>query len=107
MPTYGYRCNGCGVEFERFQKMTDPPVTTCDDCGGSVKKLLYPVGIQFKGSGFYINDYARASSGGAKSSNSAKTGSESSDSGSESKSAPTKTESSTPAAESKPTPSTT
>jgi putative FmdB family regulatory protein len=95
------------VEFERFQKMTDPPVTSCDDCGGSVKKLLYPVGIQFKGSGFYVNDYARASSGGSKSSNGAKASGESSDSSSESKSEPAKTESTTPAAESKPTTTTT
>jgi putative FmdB family regulatory protein len=61
MPTYGYRCNACGTEFERFQKMTDPPVTDCE-CGatGSVKKLIFPVGIQFKGSGFYVNDYTGA-----------------------------------------------
>jgi putative FmdB family regulatory protein len=62
MPTYGYRCKDCGSEFERFQKMTDAPVTTCDSCGGAVKRLLYPVGIQFKGSGFYVND--SKSSGG-------------------------------------------
>ena len=67
MPTYGYRCKDCGTEFERFQKMTDAPVTTCDSCGGSVKRLLYPVGIQFKGSGFHVNDYTR--SGGASNSN--------------------------------------
>ena len=61
MPTYGYRCTACGTEFERFQKMSDPPVTDCD-CGatGTVKKLIFPVGIQFKGSGFYVNDYTGA-----------------------------------------------
>jgi putative FmdB family regulatory protein len=61
MPTYGYRCTACGTEFERFQKMSDPPVTDCE-CGsqGTVKKRLYPVGIQFKGSGFYVNDYTKA-----------------------------------------------
>jgi putative FmdB family regulatory protein len=66
MPTYGYRCKDCGSEFERFQKMTDAPVTTCDSCGGSVKRLLYPVGIQFKGSGFHVNDYVRSGGGASK-----------------------------------------
>lgn len=60
MPTYGYRCTACGHEFERFQKITDPAVSACESCDAPVKKLLYPVGIQFKGAGFYINDYARA-----------------------------------------------
>ena len=56
MPTYGYRCTACKHEFERFQKMSDPPVTECESCGQPVKKILYPVGIAFKGTGFYIND---------------------------------------------------
>ncbi len=58
MPTYGYRCTTCSHEFERFQKISDPTVTACESCGEAVKKILYPVGIQFKGSGFYVNDYA-------------------------------------------------
>jgi putative FmdB family regulatory protein len=58
MPTYGYRCTTCSHEFERFQKISDPAVTACESCGETVKKILYPVGIQFKGSGFYVNDYA-------------------------------------------------
>jgi len=66
VPTYGYRCKDCGTEFERFQKMTDAPVTICDTCGGSVKRLLYPVGIQFKGSGFHVNDYTRSSGAASK-----------------------------------------
>ena len=61
MPTYGYQCRECGHRFEVFQKMTDAALTACENCGGALKKLLYPVGIQFKGSGFYINDYARSS----------------------------------------------
>ena len=64
MPTYGYRCTACAHEFEMFQKMTDPPVATCEVCGAPVKKRLYPVGISFKGSGFYVNDYSKSSSGG-------------------------------------------
>ena len=61
MPTYGYRCTVCKHEFERFQKISDPAVTACETCGEPVKKILYPVGIQFKGTGFYVNDYAKSS----------------------------------------------
>ncbi|MBC8140217.1 MAG: hypothetical protein H7Y38_02110 [Armatimonadetes bacterium] len=57
MPTYGYRCPD-NHTFERLQKITDPPITECEVCGKPVKKILYPVGISFKGSGFYVNDYA-------------------------------------------------
>ncbi len=56
MPTYGYRCTVCGHEFERVQKMSDAPITECETCGERVKKILYPVGIAFKGEGFYVND---------------------------------------------------
>ena len=56
MPTYGYRCTVCKHEFERVQKMSDPAVAECETCGEPVKKILYPVGISFKGTGFYIND---------------------------------------------------
>jgi putative FmdB family regulatory protein len=56
MPTYGYRCTVCRHEFERIQKMSDAPLTECEECQGPVKKILYPVGIAFKGSGFYVND---------------------------------------------------
>ncbi len=58
MPTYGYRCTACKHEFERFQKISDPAVTECETCGAPVKKIMYPVGIAFKGSGFYVNDYS-------------------------------------------------
>lgn len=72
MPTYGYRCTACDHKFERIQKMTDPALTACESCGGAVKKMLYPVGIAFKGSGFYVNDYSKSSGGGtAKSESSA------------------------------------
>ena len=64
MHTYGYQCKGCGHQFEVFQKMTDAAITACEQCGGAVKKILYPVGIQFKGSGFYVNDYAKSSGNG-------------------------------------------
>lgn len=57
MPTYGYQCTRCKDTFEIIQKITDEPLTECGKCKGELKKLLYPVGIVFKGSGFHINDY--------------------------------------------------
>jgi putative FmdB family regulatory protein len=74
MPTYGYRCTTCSHEFERFQKISDPAVTACETCGEPVKKILYPVGIQFKGSGFYVNDYAPKSAPSESASPSASSG---------------------------------
>ena len=59
MPTYEYRCLSCEHQFERFQRMTDDPVKECEVCGASVKRLLFPVAIHFKGNGFYSTDYAR------------------------------------------------
>lgn len=59
MPTYGYQCNNCGHTFEVFQKITDEPVKKCEKCEGEVRRMLYPVGIMFKGSGFHINDYRK------------------------------------------------
>jgi putative FmdB family regulatory protein len=56
MPTYGYQCTQCSYEFSVFQSMKDEPVKTCPECSGDVKRLLYPVGIVFKGSGWYVND---------------------------------------------------
>ncbi len=58
MPTYGYECNKCNEQFEVFQKITEDSLKIHDNCGGDLKKLIYPVGIAFKGSGFYVNDYA-------------------------------------------------
>ncbi|HEX7265195.1 MAG TPA: FmdB family zinc ribbon protein [Candidatus Dormibacteraeota bacterium] len=60
MPTYGYRCSNCGHEFEIHQRMSDEPLTTCPKCQGKLAKILYPVGISFKGSGFYTTDYKDA-----------------------------------------------
>jgi len=57
MPIYGYRCAGCGKEFEIMQSMSDAPLKVCSGCGGALHKMLYPVGVQFKGSGFYSTDY--------------------------------------------------
>jgi len=58
MPTYEYECTGCRHRFEKFQSITAPPVETCPECGGAVKRLLGKgAGIIFKGSGFYQTDY--------------------------------------------------
>ena len=62
MPIYGYRCSQCGHELEVFQSMSAEPLRVCPECGGALSKLLYPVGIQFKGSGFYSTDYKNGSS---------------------------------------------
>lgn len=59
MPTYEYRCDDCSHQFERFQKMSDEPVTECESCGGRVQRVLFPVAVHFKGTGFYTTDYAR------------------------------------------------
>ena len=61
MPIYEYECDACGARFEQIQKFSDPPVEVCPTCGEQkVKKLLSSPAIQFKGSGWYITDYARA-----------------------------------------------
>ena len=68
MPIYTYRCESCGVQFERNQKFTDSPLTRCPECGKkSLRKVYTPVGIVFKGSGFYSTDH-RSPSGGTRSS---------------------------------------
>jgi putative FmdB family regulatory protein len=74
LPTYEYRCLSCEHQFERFQRMSDDPVKECEVCGEPVKRLLFPVAIQFKGKGFYTTDYARKSSLGSAGSNSANGG---------------------------------
>ena len=70
MPIYEYRCPN-GHTFEVFQRMSDAPVAACEVCGASpVEKLLFPVAVHFKGSGFYSTDYGRGSRKGAKDSDS-------------------------------------
>lgn len=56
MPTYDYVCETCGNRFEQWQKMTDEPTTICPTCGGPVHRVIYPVGLVFKGGGFYKTD---------------------------------------------------
>lgn len=73
MPTYGYECLSCDNKFETFQSIKDDALTTCAECGGTLRKRIYPVGISFKGSGFYVNDYAAKPSGTSGSGEPAKT----------------------------------
>ena len=64
MPLYEYLCGSCGHRFERIQKFSDAPLTECPSCGGSVEKQLSSPAIQFKGSGWYITDYAKSGATG-------------------------------------------
>jgi putative FmdB family regulatory protein len=57
MPTYEYQCKSCNHRFEIWQKMTDEPLTTCPECSGTIRRVLFPAGIVFKGSGFYKTDH--------------------------------------------------
>ena len=66
MPVYTYRCENCGVQFDKTQKFSDPVLTKCPECGKkSLHKVYTPVGIVFKGSGFYATDH-RSPSGGTR-----------------------------------------
>jgi putative FmdB family regulatory protein len=64
MPTYEYECTACGQHIEVFQRFSEDALTTCGVCGGKLRKVFYPAGIVFKGSGFYATDSrSKASSG--------------------------------------------
>ena len=65
MPLYEYQCEKCGHRFESIRKVSDPPPDGCPKCGGAVHKLQSAPAFQFKGSGWYITDYARKDQGGA------------------------------------------
>jgi putative FmdB family regulatory protein len=66
MPLYEYQCDACGRRFEQIRRFSDPPIDVCPHCGArEVQKLLSSPAIQFKGSGWYITDYARKGSSGA------------------------------------------
>lgn len=59
MPLYEYECSGCAARFERRHSVHEDPLKVCPACGAQVRRLYYPVGIIFKGSGFYTTDYRR------------------------------------------------
>ncbi|MFN8059482.1 MAG: FmdB family zinc ribbon protein [Vicinamibacterales bacterium] len=66
MPLYEYQCVACEHRFEVIQKFSDAPIAVCPKCQGAVQKLLSSPAIQFKGSGWYITDYARKDQSGGK-----------------------------------------
>lgn len=64
MPIYGYECTECGHQLEVLQSVSEPPLQVCPECSGRLRKLLYPVGVIFKGSGFYTTDYKSSGASG-------------------------------------------
>jgi putative FmdB family regulatory protein len=111
VPTYQYTCTDCGEPVEAVQKFTDAPLTVCAACGGRLRKVFSPVGIVFKGSGFYRTDSRNGSSASAPaakdkdkassdSSSSSSESSSSSSNGSDSKPAAKKTETASTASKS-------
>ena len=75
MPLYEYECKKCHHRFERIQKFSDPYVKKCPDCGGPVELVVSAPAVQFKGSGWYVNDYAKKSSAPSTSSSGGDSGS--------------------------------
>ena len=61
MPLYEYQCKKCGHRFEKIQKFSDKMVKKCPECGGPVEQLVHAPAVQFKGSGWYVTDYAKKS----------------------------------------------
>jgi len=60
MPIYEYECEKCGHRFEQIQKFSDPPIEQCPKCGGHVHKMQSAPAFQFKGTGWYVTDYAKS-----------------------------------------------
>src|SRR5262244_288040 len=70
MPLYEYKCKKCGHRFEKIQKFSDKPVKKCPECGGPVEQVISAPAVQFKGSGWYVTDYAKKSGSSSGSSDS-------------------------------------
>ena len=66
MPIYEYECESCGKVVEKWQRITESPLTTCEECGGRLHKLISRSSFHLKGSGWYVTDYARKGSSGEK-----------------------------------------
>jgi putative FmdB family regulatory protein len=79
MPLYEYQCKKCHHRFERIQKFSDPHVKKCPDCGGPVEQMVSAPAVQFKGSGWYVTDYAKKPSGGSSASSNGESGSKKDD----------------------------
>lgn len=72
MPLYEYQCDACGHRFERIRKFSDPPLTVCPECDGAIRKLVSSPAIQFKGTGWYVTDYANKGRSGTEASEAGK-----------------------------------
>ena len=67
VPLYEYQCKKCKHKFEKIQKFSDRPIKKCPECGGKVEQMISAPAVQFKGSGWYVTDYAKKSSGASSS----------------------------------------
>jgi putative FmdB family regulatory protein len=85
VPLYEYRCTKCNHTFEKIRKFSDPPLTECPKCAAPIEQLMSAPAIQFKGAGWYVNDYAKKSGPSGASKNGSDVSSSSSDSKSETK----------------------
>jgi putative FmdB family regulatory protein len=74
MPNYEYLCENCGHRFEQIRKFSDKPLRKCPECGGVIEQVISAPAVRFKGSGWYVTDYAKKSAGSAGSSSSASEG---------------------------------
>lgn len=81
MPIYEYKCKKCGHRLEKIQMFSDKPLKKCPECGGPLEKLISASSVQFKGSGWYVTDYAKKGSSTATSSASSSSSSSESDAG--------------------------
>jgi putative FmdB family regulatory protein len=70
MPNYEYLCKNCGHRFEQIRKFSDKPLRKCPECGGVIEQVISAPAVQFKGSGWYVTDYAKKAAGSAGSSSS-------------------------------------
>ena len=103
MPLYEYKCQSCGDTFEVIQKFSDVPLTTHEACGGTVEKLISASALRFKGTGWYVTDYARNAKSGETAQNgkaNGETAAPKSESGAESSAKPAESKPAAPAASS-------
>jgi putative FmdB family regulatory protein len=108
MPLYEYECDACGNRFEQIQKFSDPPADACPKCGErKVHKLMSSPAIKFKGSGFYINDYAPKAAAGTDTKDSAPKGAPSQDTASKESSSSDSSKPSSPSGSADKAPATT
>jgi putative FmdB family regulatory protein len=98
MPTYAYRCTSCDHQFDAVQKFSDAPIDVCPVCGEHTRRVFHPVGIVFKGSGWYVTDSRKSDSGKGDSAKSSDTAPATGETGPTEKAAPEKAAPAKPAA---------